>query len=31
MGTRSRKGVTLDVAAMLEKGLDIPEEWEERS
>ncbi len=31
MGTRSRKGVTLDVGGMVEKGLDIPEEWGVRS
>lgn len=27
MGTRTRKGIVLDVAAMAAKGLDVPEEW----
>ncbi|OLN30694.1 Type III restriction enzyme, res subunit:DEAD/DEAH box helicase, N- terminal [Desulfovibrio sp. DV] len=31
MGTRSRKGITLNVSAMLEKGLDVPEEWANQS
>ena len=27
MGTKTRKGIVLDVAAMEAKGLDVPEEW----